>query len=186
MRPWAFAVWEIRVDIVGKTSEAKQFPTACGSASRVRTLKIGLVASAGGHLSELRKVAKAWSGWPTFWVTTSDVVSDSLSQGSTVYVVGECNRQHLLRVVQVLFRCLCILARERPAVIISTGAAAGCLICLLGRLWGARIVWLDSITNVERVSLSGRLVRPFADLFLVQWPELAEKYRGAEYVGTVL
>jgi UDP-N-acetylglucosamine:LPS N-acetylglucosamine transferase len=174
------------VDVIGKTAKAEQLPTVCAPAPGVRELKIGLVASAGGHLSELRKVAQAWSGWPTFWVTTSNVVSDSLGQGSTVYVVGECNRQHPLRVIQVLFRCLCILAKERPAVIISTGAAAGCLICLLGRLWGARIVWLDSITNVKRVSLSGRLVRPFADLFLVQWPELAEKYRGAEYVGTVL
>jgi UDP-N-acetylglucosamine:LPS N-acetylglucosamine transferase len=89
-------------------------------------------------------------------------------------------------VIHVLFRCLSIVVKERPDVVISTGAAPGCLMCLLGRLLGARIVWLDSITNVERVSLSGRLVRPFADLFLVQWPELAEKYRGAQYVGTIV
>jgi UDP-N-acetylglucosamine:LPS N-acetylglucosamine transferase len=151
-----------------------------------KTLKIGLVASAGGHLSQLRKVAGAWSGRSTFWVTTTDAVTGSLGQGGEVYVVGECNREYPLRVVHVLFRCLAIILKERPAVIISTGAAAGCLMCLWGRLLGARIVWLDSITNVERVSLSGRLVRPFADLFLVQWPELAQRYRGAEYVGTTV
>jgi len=151
-----------------------------------RDLRICLVASAGGHLSQLRKVAGAWSDRPTFWVTTTNVVSGSLGEGSEVYVVGECNRDHLLRVIRVLFRCLYIVLKERPDVIISTGAAAGCLMCLLGRLLGVRIVWLDSITNVKRVSLSGRLVRPFADLFLVQWPELAQKYRGAEYVGTIV
>lgn len=144
------------------------------------------MASAGGHLSQLRKVAGAWSGRSTFWVTTTNVVSGSLGPGSEVYVVGECNRDYPLRVIHVLFRCLSILRKERPDVIISTGAAAGCLMCLLGRLLGARIVWLDSITNVKRVSLSGRLVRPFADLFLVQWPELAQRYRGVEYVGTIV
>jgi UDP-N-acetylglucosamine:LPS N-acetylglucosamine transferase len=149
-------------------------------------VKICLVASAGGHLSQLRKVAKAWSDRSTFWVTTTDIVSGSLGGGGKVYVVGECNREHLFRVIHVLFCCLSIVVKERPDVVISTGAAPGCLMCLLGRLLGARIVWLDSITNVERVSLSGRLVRPFADLFLVQWPELAKKYRGAEYAGTIV
>jgi hypothetical protein len=71
-------------------------------------------------------------------------------------------------------------------VVISTGAAPGCLVALLGHLAGARVIWLDSITNVHRLSLSGRLVRPFADLFLVQWPALARKYRGVEYVGAVV
>ena len=148
--------------------------------------QIALVASAGGHLSQLCKVAQAWSDRSTFWVTTTHIVSGSLGEGSKVYVVGECNREHLSRVILVLFRCLYIVVKERPDVVISTGAAPGCLMCLLGRLLGARIVWLDSITNVGRVSLSGRLVRPFADLFLVQWPELAKKYRGAQYVGTIV
>lgn len=57
---------------------------------------------------------------------------------------------------------------------------------LIGHLVGARVIWLDSITNVRRLSLSGRLIRPFADLFLVQWPALARKYRGVEYVGAVI
>jgi len=70
--------------------------------------------------------------------------------------------------------------------VISTGAAAGCMVCFLSKMLGARIVWIDSITNVYRLSLSGRLVRYIADLFLVQWPELAEKYRKVEYVGAVI
>jgi UDP-N-acetylglucosamine:LPS N-acetylglucosamine transferase len=130
----------------------------------MKPLKVCLAASAGGHLSQLRK----------------------LGESSKVYVVGECNREHPLRVVRVLWRCVQVIRRERPDVVISTGAAPACLVALLGRLWGARLVWVDSITNVERLSLSGRLVRPFADLFLVQWPDLAERYRGAEYRGPVI
>ncbi len=149
-------------------------------------LKVCLAASSGGHLSQLRKIAAAWSERSVFWVTTVDIVTRSLGDDTRVYAVGECNREHLLRLVSVLFRCIYIVLKERPDVVISTGAAPGCLMCLLGRLGGAKIVWLDSITNVERISLSGRLTRPFAHLFLVQWPDLAERYPGVEYVGAVI
>jgi hypothetical protein len=51
---------------------------------------------------------------------------------------------------------------------------------------GAKVIWLDSITNVRDLSMSGRMVRRIADLFLVQWPELAARYKNAEYIGTVI
>jgi UDP-N-acetylglucosamine:LPS N-acetylglucosamine transferase len=89
-------------------------------------------------------------------------------------------------VVMVFLRCLRVILKERPAVVISTGAAPGCIAAILGKLRGAKVVWLDSITNVKHLSLSGRMVRPFADLFLVQWPELAAKYRRAVYIGDVI
>jgi UDP-N-acetylglucosamine:LPS N-acetylglucosamine transferase len=151
-----------------------------------KPLKICLAASAGGHLTQLRKVVGGWDGHSTFWITTADVVGGVRAGMGRVYVVGECNREHPLRVLGVLARCIGILVRERPDVVISTGAAPGCLACFLGRLLGAKVVWLDSITNVDCLSLSGRLIRPFADLFLVQWPDLARRYRGTECVGAVM
>ena len=152
----------------------------------VNEMKICLVASAGGHLTQLRKLAEAWSGHQACWITTTGVAREALSKDGEVFTVGECNREHLLRVVRVLVRSIRIILKERPSVIISTGAAVGCMVCLIGKLLGAKIVWIDSITNVERLSLSGRLVRPFADLYLVQWPELARKYKHLEYAGTVI
>jgi len=145
---------------------------------RAKELRICLVSSAGGHTSQLLELADSWKGQHTCWVTTEGVIK--------VYVVGECNRRQPLRVLLVLLRCIRIVLRERPDVVISTGAAAGCMVCFLSKMLGARIVWIDSITNVYRLSLSGRLVRYIADLFLVQWPELAEKYRKVEYVGAVI
>jgi len=149
-------------------------------------MKICLAGSAGGHLSQLLKIASAWSGYEVCWITTTEVVRASLGEQGNVHVAGECNRQHPVRVLRVFLRCLRILRRERPDVVISTGAAPGCMAAILGHLAGAKVIWLDSITNVNRLSLSGRLVRPFADLFLVQWPALARKYRGVEYVGAVI
>jgi len=60
------------------------------------------------------------------------------------------------------------------------------MLCLVGKMLGAKVVWIDSITNVERISLSGRMVRHVADLFLVQWPELVNQYKNIEYVGSLI
>jgi hypothetical protein len=150
------------------------------------SLRIGLVASAGGHLNELLKVTQDCINDNTFAVTTWAAVNGALRRVGRVYAVGECNRRHPFRVMIMLLRCVRIVLSQRPDVIVSTGAAVGCVMCLLAKLTGARVIWLDSITNVERLSLSGRLVRPFADLFLVQWPELAQGYRGVEYIGAVI
>ena len=149
-------------------------------------MKICLVASAGGHLSQLLKIVQPVEKYDALVITTSEAVRENLTRLGRVHVVGECNRQHGLQVVKVFFKCLAILRRERPDVVLSTGAAAGCMCCFLGKLMGAKIVWVDSITNVDHLSLSGRMVRHIADLFLVQWPELAGKYRGTEYIGTIV
>jgi UDP-N-acetylglucosamine:LPS N-acetylglucosamine transferase len=89
-------------------------------------------------------------------------------------------------VFKVLLRCIIAVFREKPDVVISTGAAAGCMVCFLAKARGAKVVWIDSITNVERLSLSGRMARHIADIFLVEWPELAGRYKNAEYLGSVI
>lgn len=137
-------------------------------------------------MSQLLKLASSWEGFDVFSVTTTEVARNGLSKFGRVYVVGECNRQSPSRVVRVLMRCIRVAAKERPDVVISTGAAAGCVLCFLGKMLGAKIIWIDSITNVERISLSGRMVRWIADLFLVQWPDLASRYKRVECVGTVI
>jgi len=151
-----------------------------------KELKICLAASAGGHMSQLLKLANSWKGYEVFWITTTTVVEDKLREFGKVYTVGESNRQHLIKVIRSLIRCALIVFKERPDVVISTGASVGCMACFLGKLFGAKVVWIDSITNVEQISLSGKIIRYIADLFLVQWSELTERYRNIEYVGTVI
>ena len=149
-------------------------------------MKICLVASAGGHLSQLQALSKAWEGHQVCWITSLEVGADRLRAQGPTYVVGECNRNHPFLMLRVLSQCFSAIARERPQVVVSTGAAPGILSCLIGRLLGARVVWVDSIANTQKLSLSGRLVRPFAHLVMSQWPEVAAKYPGVEYAGEVI
>lgn len=149
---------------------------------------VALVASAGGHLDELLRLEWAWRRHQHFFVTTGVTAAAELVKrsGATIYVLGEANREHPLRLLRMLWSLLVIFLRERPAVVVSTGAAAGCLMCLLARLANRSVVWVDSIANVDRPSLSGRIVRYVADLFLVQWPELVKRYPKARYVGELV
>ena len=86
----------------------------------------------------------------------------------------------------MLLKCIHAVFKERPDVLISTGAAAGCMACYLGKILGAKVIWVDSIANVKHLSLSGRMVRYIADMFLVQWPELVNQYKNVEYAGTLI
>jgi UDP-N-acetylglucosamine:LPS N-acetylglucosamine transferase len=153
---------------------------------KAATLKIGLVASAGGHLTQLLCTAKSWAGYETFFVTTNEAARRKLRQHGHVYIVNECNRTQPLRLLKAFFKCIRILGRERPDVVMSSGAAPGLLMCVLGKIRGAKVVWLDSIANVDRLSLSGRMVRPFADLILTQWPEIAERDKTIKHAGSVV
>ena len=78
-----------------------------------------------------------------------------------------------------------VVLKERPSVVVSTGAAPGLFGVIFGKLGGARTIWIDSIANAEELSMSGRLAGRWADLWLTQWPELARE-GGPAFEGAVL
>jgi UDP-N-acetylglucosamine:LPS N-acetylglucosamine transferase len=114
------------------------------------------------------------------------MVREKLEKLGTSYIVGECNRQHPGKTLGVMLKCLKIVLKERPGVILSTGAAAGFLMCFWGKLFGSKVIWVDSVANAEKLSMSGRMIRPFADLILSQWPDVAAKYSKVEYAGELI
>ncbi len=146
-----------------------------------------LAASAGGHISQLLKISEAWSGEDVCFVTTTEVLKTKLEKKAMAFFVGESNREHFFKTILVFFRCLSIILKTKPEVVISTGALHGCLLCYMAKcIFRSKVVWIDSITNTERPSLSGRLVYPVSDLFILQWQNLLEKYPKAEYYGTII
>ena len=99
----------------------------------MKSKKICLVASAGGHLTQLLKLEDCWRNGEFFFITTTDVMKEKLEKSGKTYVVGECNRNHPACVIKVLLNCIRIAFTENFDVVISTGAAAGCLMCFLGK-----------------------------------------------------
>lgn len=101
------------------------------------------------------------------------------------YLVSDANRWNKFGMIKLALSIAWIVAKERPDVIVSTGAAPGYFALLVGRLYGAKTIWIDSITNIERLSMSGALAGKHASLWLTQWPHLA-KAEGPQYGGSVL
>jgi UDP-N-acetylglucosamine:LPS N-acetylglucosamine transferase len=148
-------------------------------------VKICACASAGGHLTQLLKISSCWAGMTPFFISTSRLVEGSLEGQGKVYTVAECNRRSWWKTPLVFLDAIRILLRERPRVVLSTGALPFAIVSLIGKILGARVIWIESITTVDRLSLSGWFVRFFADFLVVQWPHLAEKYRKARFLGII-
>lgn len=148
-----------------------------------RRRRVLAVASGGGHWVQLRRIVPAFEGHDLRYVTINDSYRADVPD-SAVYVVRDSTRWDKLGMLILGLQMLVVMLRVRPHVVVSTGAAPGCLAIILGRAIGARTIWLDSIANVEEVSMSGRLVRRVAGLWLTQWPHLSSA-DGPEYAGRV-
>jgi hypothetical protein len=147
---------------------------------------IGIVASPGGHLTQLLQVSKAWSNYSAFYVSTHMSAIPLFKKMGKFYIIEESGRGRLFGTLKSIFTCLVIVNKERPKVIISGGSGCGTFLCLFGKLFGSKTIWLDSVANVEDISLSGRVILPFIDLFIVQWEHLTKRYKKVEYYGKVI
>jgi beta-1,4-N-acetylglucosaminyltransferase len=144
-----------------------------------------LVCSSGGHLLQLVSLRPAWQGLSRAWVTFDKSDARSLLRGERViFAHGPTNRNvpNLLRNLVLAAR---VLRRARPRVVVTTGAGVAVPFAWLGRLMGAKVVYVESFTRIGGPSLSLRLIRPVAGRLYVQWPELAARLRGARHVGNV-
>lgn len=144
-----------------------------------------LVCSSGGHLQQLVALRPAWEGFSRAWVTFDRSDARSLLTGETViHAHGPTNRS-VWALAQNLVLATRVLRRTRPRAILTTGAGVAVPFVWLGRLFGARVVYVESATRIDAPSLSLRLVRPFVSRLYVQWPELEEALPGALYRGSV-
>ncbi|HWH96194.1 MAG TPA: PssD/Cps14F family polysaccharide biosynthesis glycosyltransferase [Baekduia sp.] len=155
-----------------------------GSPSAERPLL--LVCSSGGHLLQLVGLADAFAAFPRLWVTFDKPDSRALLAGERVeHAHGPTNRNipNLLRNVRLAVR---VLRREQPRAIVSTGAGVAVPFAWIGRLLGIPVIYIESVTRITSLSLSGRMIKPVASDLFVQWPELAETVPGTRYEGSNL
>jgi UDP-N-acetylglucosamine:LPS N-acetylglucosamine transferase len=142
------------------------------------------VASGGGHWVQLLRVREAFETCDIAFVSINETYRSQVSN-NRFYLVNDATRWNKVGLIRMALKLAWIIRREKPDVVISTGAAPGYVALRLGRLAGARTIWLDSIANVEQLSMSGTRIGRYADLWLTQWPHLA-KPQGPHYAGTVL
>lgn len=148
--------------------------------------KLALVCSSGGHLFELYCLGSFWKDNDRFWISFPTDDAKTLLENEKVFWAYFPTSRNVANLIKNLYLALTLLPKQKPDVIISTGAGVAVPFIIAGKLLKIRTVYLESIARNQKLSLSGRLVYPIVDEFLVQWPELAVKYKKAKYQGRVI
>lgn len=150
-------------------------------------MKLCLVCSHGGHLTQMMRLLDAFKGHRYFFVTfKSDTVSDLKCAYFIKFEGWDIKGKILL--IKTFFAAFKILTKERPDIIITTGAGEIAVpFCYIGKLLGIRIIFIETFSRINTPSAAGRIIYPIADLFLIQWKSLFDKYgRKAKYWGQVI
>ena len=151
----------------------------------VKPLRLLAIASAGGHWSQLCRLIPLFEEHDTLYLTTLD--GARVPTGCRpLRVVADASRSEPLGLLLLWANMLWAMVSFRPHVVMTTGAAPGLIALQIGKMLGAHTVWIDSIANVDELSMSGRLARRVADLRLTQWEHLADAASGVRYFGSVL
>lgn len=185
-------LWEFIRTVVERSGQTDCLSELVGSSeSKTRSLnrvnnriKICIACSAGGHLQQALAVAKQLP-YPKYLVTYQTRHVQAIAREIKTYAITHCKRNPFL-ILKNAWESLKILLKEKPQIILSTGADVAVPTCLLGKLMGARLIYIESGGQVYTPSLSGKIVHPFADLFLVQWPPALRNFPGAKYGGPLL
>lgn len=149
-------------------------------------MRVLIVCSSGGHLTQALALAPWWGSHERSWVTLPTEDARSRLQGERVVEAHYPTVRNLPNLLRNFTLARRVLRRERPHLIFSTGAAIALPFFVQARSVGARTVFLEPVDRISAPSLSGRLVYPFADRMLVQWDGLLPAYPDADNVGIVL
>jgi len=142
-----------------------------------------LISSTGGHFRTLVNLKPFWQNREHCWVTQKSHSTESVLMTEKVYwAYGPTNR-NLKNLVKNLLLAWKVISRERPKLIITTGAGESVPFVIIGKLFGSQVIFVESITRVNDISLSAKLVLPLIDRLYVRWSSLKEKYPKAELIS---
>lgn len=147
-------------------------------------MKIALVCSHGGHLTEILEMKDAYEGQDAFFITYDDERTKILPHRAyRLTNIGTSKKEMFISSVKILG----ILLREKPSIVISTGSEIAIPSIILAKLLGIKTIFIESVCRVNSKSGTGKIVYWFSDVFLVQWPQLCNVYgRRAQYHGSIL
>lgn len=148
-------------------------------------MKICLVGSSGGHLTHLYMLKPFWKDKERFWVTFNKEDARSILKGEkrySCYFPTNRNIKNLLKNTVLAFK---VLRAEKPDLIISSGAAVAVPFFWLGKLFGAKLVYIEVFDRIDKPTLTGKLVYPITDLFVVEWDEMKKVYPKAVNLGSI-
>ncbi|MDF3265841.1 PssD/Cps14F family polysaccharide biosynthesis glycosyltransferase [Lactiplantibacillus plantarum] len=145
------------------------------------------VASSGGHLQEILCLQELMLSKPSFLITEYDGIKNRNIKVPTYYVkqINRKEKLFFLHFIKLFFLFTKLMKKNKPKYIITTGALIAFPACIVGKIMGKRIIYIESFARVTHPSLTGKLIYCFADLFIIQWKPLLKYYPNAIYTGGI-
>lgn len=147
--------------------------------------KLCLVGSSGGHLAHLYLLKPVWEKEPRFWVTFPKEDALSLLKGEKVFPCYFPTNRNFVNLVKNTVLAFKIIRKQRPDVIISSGAAVAVPFFYVGKLFGCKTIYIEVFDRMDKPTLTGRLVHPVTDRFIVQWESMLEVYKNSINLGSI-
>ena len=148
-------------------------------------MKICLVGSSGGHLAHLNMLKPFWKDEERFWVTFDKEDARSILKDEKMYSCHFPTNRNLKNLIKNTFLAIKVLKKEKPDVIISSGAAVAVPFFYIGKLFGAKTVYIEVFDRIDKPTVTGKLVYPVTDKFIDQWEEMKKVYPKAINLGSI-
>ena len=153
--------------------------------------KILFISSTGGHLSEMMRLSPMFEKYDYYIITEktkSNLYLKDKYPGKVSFLVFGTKTSFITYPFKLLynsFKSLFKYIKERPDVIITTGTHTAGPMCYIGKIFGSKIIYIETLANSSTKTATGRLIYPIADLFIVQWEEMLKLYPKAKYWGMI-
>lgn len=153
--------------------------------------KVLFISSTGGHLNELMQLKPLFSKYDYHIITERDKANLSLKEeykekiSYLPYGTRSKMFSYIFKYFYLCLKTIYLYFKIRPQYIITTGTHTAGPMCYLGKVFGSKIIYIETIANVNRKTATGKLIYPIADLFIVQWMEMLEVYPRAVYGGSI-
>lgn len=148
-------------------------------------MKICLVGSSGGHLTHLYMLKPFWQNKDRFWVTFDKEDAKSLLEGERMipcYYPSNRSPKAFIKNTILAFK---VIRKERPDLMISTGAAVAVPFFYVGKLYGVKCIYIEVFDRIDHSTVTGKMIYPIADKFIVQWEEMKKIYPKAINLGSI-
>ena len=162
--------------------------------SKSKQKKVMFIASTGGHLNELLQLAPMFSEFDYTLVTEKTKSNMGLRdkhKGRVHYIISGTYttlKAKLIYPFKLLGNCfisLFLMLKIRPDVVVTTGSHNVGPMCCLAKIFGKKVIFIETFANSNSPTKCGRLVYKFADHFIVQWESMLEYYPNAIYGGWI-
>ena len=153
--------------------------------------KVLFISSTGGHFTELMSLSPLFEKYDYTIITEKDKTSENLKEkfGKKLYFLPYGTRSKLFTYIfKYLYLCIktvYLYFKIRPKVIVTTGTHTAGPMCILGKIFGSKIIYIETFANIDKKTATGKIIYKIADLFIVQWEEMLKLYPKAVYGGSI-